>query len=319
MALVIVAVCCALVAAEVLMQLFATYALGRGRLMAHDRTVGWRVQPDLNVTRRNPEGEPWTVRTNACGLRTACDWPPDAERRLLVVGDSFAFGEGVSIESRFDVLLAQLRPQEAIVNIGVMGYGTDQQIVSARPFVSRLRPGDIVLVLVYGNDLYDILRKRFAGRPKPWFERDGTTVAEHSPVFSGLDSLRDRSYIAALLGTLTEREQASYSTGEIEESIALFLAMLNEEIDRWLSKDLAVVLVRHGMENVTAGRPEQVEQRLAVAWQALCRRDGVRCTDLDSTLAPADLQRDGHWNARGHRAVALQLQEVLEGVPPGVD
>ena len=314
-ALVIVAVSCAVVAAEIIIQLLATYALGRGRLMEYDRTLGWRVQPNLNVTRRNPEGEPWTVRTNACGLRTACDWPPDAERRLLVLGDSFAFGEGVSIESRFDVLVAQRRPAEAIVNIGAMGYGTDQQIVAARPFVSRLRPGDVVLVVVYGNDFYDILRQRFAGRPKPWFERDGMRVLEHPPVFSGLDFLRDRSYLAALLGTLTEREQASYSTGEIEASIALFLAMLNGEIDRWLSKGLSVVLVRHGMEHVTSGRPAQVERQLGEAWQALCARAaGVHCTDLDSTLSPEDLQRDGHWNARGHQAVALHLHQVLDAV-----
>ena len=67
-------------------------------------------------------------------------------------------GEGVQLQNRFDLILLQRIPKMSVVNIGVPGYGTDQQVLRAQQQLPYLRRGDIVLMLFYGNDLHDVAR-----------------------------------------------------------------------------------------------------------------------------------------------------------------
>jgi len=305
-----------LLLSEGAVQSVMTYVLGRGRLFERDASVGWKVRANLDVTRRNPEGRQWNIKTGPCGLRSGCDWRANAIHRLLVLGDSFAFGEGIAVEDRFDTELARHQPDWSIVNLGVMGYGTDQELVAARAFTGRLRANDTVLVLVYGNDFFDILRKRFAGRSKPWFELTGIEIVEHPPAFSWLDRVRDQSYIAAALSRFAEPAREDYSNGEREKGISLFQAMLDREIAGLTERGVKVVLARHGMWLVTEGASTHVRERLANAWDALCADRA--CLDLDPALASVESQADGHWNAEGHRVVGELLARVFDGVRPHV-
>src|SRR2546426_1231788 len=120
---------CFVVFLEFVLQEFVTYALGQGRLFSQDPVVGWSVRKNLDLIRRDPAGKKWDVKTGECGYRGPCDWSSEADRRLLALGDSFAFGEGVSLEERFDSHLTRALPRWSIVNLGVMGYGTDQEIL----------------------------------------------------------------------------------------------------------------------------------------------------------------------------------------------
>lgn len=296
---------------EVSAHMFVTYALGGRHVVEPHPVVGWTTRAGLNITRRNSEGEFWNIRTAACGMRGPCDWPANAGRRLLIVGDSFAFGEGVALERRFDSELVRADPRWSGVNVGVMGFGTDQQILAARPFVARLDRTDVVLWLVHGTDFSDILRKRFVGRAKPWFERAGAGAVEHPPAFTWFDFLRHRSYVAALAAVAAARFEAEYPAEDMEEAILLLEAMVSREADRWRQKGLQIVLARHGMNLVTGGRGAAVQRRLGTMWGVLCDR-GPYCTDLDSVLSDeGSFLADGHWNARGHQAVARRLQQVL--------
>ncbi len=102
-------------------------------------------------------------------MRSPSVWDPNAQTRVLIVGDSFAFGEGVNIDDRFDLIIRRQNPAVSIVNVGVMGYGTDQQMIAARPYLRTLRADDILIVLTHQSDFFDILRRKFSGRSKPWF------------------------------------------------------------------------------------------------------------------------------------------------------
>jgi len=71
---------------------------------------------------------------------------------VLVLGDSFAFGEGVALERRFDRLVQAKHPSWSAVNLGVMGYGTDQQLIAARRRTGELQSGDAIVLLTYRNN-----------------------------------------------------------------------------------------------------------------------------------------------------------------------
>jgi hypothetical protein len=90
----------------------------------------------------------------------------------LVLGDSLAFGEGVEIKDRFDVKLRSALPGTRIINTGTMGYGTDQEYLVFQNWKHLLEPGDVVLIVLNESDYFDVLRRRFLGRAKPYVEEN---------------------------------------------------------------------------------------------------------------------------------------------------
>src|SRR4029077_17574511 len=74
----------------------------RDRLFRSDAQTGWSNAPNLLTTRINAAGEEWSIRTDQNGQRLIAQ-DPRARRRILILGDSLSFGEGIDIEDRFEV------------------------------------------------------------------------------------------------------------------------------------------------------------------------------------------------------------------------
>jgi lysophospholipase L1-like esterase len=95
---------------------------------------------------------------------------PKDHFRLVVLGDSIAFGWGVDDDdtfcSRLEQMLADKVPgrKVEVVNTGVSGYDTEQEAALFERFGARLQP-DLVLVAFYYNDLFPYLRPDKGGSP----------------------------------------------------------------------------------------------------------------------------------------------------------
>jgi lysophospholipase L1-like esterase len=109
------------------------------------------------------------AKINALGLRGQ-DFPtekPANTSRILFVGDSFTFGEGVQDDEPFaSVLQERLRSEVEdgerryqVINAGVSGYNTKDEVQNLRMKWLDLEPDTVVLVF-YLNDAYD--ESRFA-------------------------------------------------------------------------------------------------------------------------------------------------------------
>jgi hypothetical protein len=173
-----------------------------------DPDLGWTLKPDVAW----PVGSaPWEngLTTNAAGFRDA----PHAEAkapgayRIAVLGDSFVFGSGVAQDAILTRrLAAHLGPGFEIVNLGVPGYGTDQELLTLRRWGKKLSP-DLVLVGFFWNDLMENVSDRIYGLPKPRFTVEGGRLVPHPPAgfsapstFARLDaSLASRSHLWSLL------------------------------------------------------------------------------------------------------------------------
>src|SRR5207244_483904 len=84
------------------------------------------------ATLPQPGGGTYKLRTNQAGQRAQREFTrdkPEGKKRLLVCGDSFAAGQYVSNEDRFTELLERRLPDWEIINVGLEGTGTDQQLL----------------------------------------------------------------------------------------------------------------------------------------------------------------------------------------------
>jgi hypothetical protein len=139
-----------------------------------DQWKMWRIDPIhavglrpnvRNATVRGVSGEfAFQFSTNAQGLRM--DYELSAEtvpgvKRILIVGDSFAFGYGVqqteSFPARLQELLDPSRRRIEVINAGfASGFTLDTEYLFTREIGSRWHPGSVVVGLTLPNDLDDL-------------------------------------------------------------------------------------------------------------------------------------------------------------------
>ncbi len=118
----------------------------------HSPTRGWALKPGL---RELPVFDGKRLSTNSRGLRGAAEHDyegPAAEKRIVVLGDSFTFGEEVSDDETYAAQLARLLPDVEVLNLGVHGYGHDQMLLYLREEGVKYRP-DLVLLGFLPDDM----------------------------------------------------------------------------------------------------------------------------------------------------------------------
>ena len=127
-------------AAEAALRLYASYVAKPARLFRSDAQTGWSNRPNLLTTLINAAGEAWSVRTDENGQRLIAQ-ANGSRRRILILGDSLSFGEGIDIKDRFDVKMLSSLPGVRVINTGTMGYGTDQEYVAFQNWKHLLAAG----------------------------------------------------------------------------------------------------------------------------------------------------------------------------------
>ncbi len=107
---------------------------------------------------------------------------PRGTVRVLLLGDSTAWGWGVDDEQAFAHLVEEQLEVE-VINLAVPGYSTDQQVLQLERDGWAWAP-DLVLLAVVHNDLVGVRHPEFHGMRKPLFTRakDGTWTLTNSPV-----------------------------------------------------------------------------------------------------------------------------------------
>jgi carbamoyltransferase len=148
-------------------------------LFEYHPVLGYRFVPGLRA-RVPHEGGGYLVRANAAGFRSEHEFtparPPGAFR-VLLFGDSFTAGDGVSNRDRYgDVLERQLSGVQ-LFNFGLPGSGTDQQYLAWREMAHGIEHDLLVLAVQVENI------RRVAARYRI-FENEGREVVLAKPYFT---------------------------------------------------------------------------------------------------------------------------------------
>lgn len=127
----------------------------------HDRVLGWRNKAGAHGQFVGPVPFPVEFRThvriNSLGFRGGeiPDVPPGG-KRVVVIGDSQVAGFEVPERQTYEALLQRrltnaLGVPVQVINAGVRGYGTDQELLEYEKQIRQLHP-DIVVLHFSAND-----------------------------------------------------------------------------------------------------------------------------------------------------------------------
>ena len=148
-----------------------------------DPNLGWKLTPGAS-------GE-WTVegasfvQVNSDGLRDRehTKAKPPNTLRVAVLGDSFTEAVQVPVEQTFGSKLEQKlgnceavkgRKKVEVINFGVQGYGTAQELIMLRKKVWDYSPDIVILAFYIGNDVINNSPKLESERYRPFFAYDAS-------------------------------------------------------------------------------------------------------------------------------------------------
>ena len=154
------------------------------RLFQYHPTIGYHFIPGLKA-RVSHEGGGYLFRTNSAGFRCRHDFAAprqDGTRRVLLFGDSYTAGDGVSDGKRYGDVLEELRPELEVFNFGLSGSGTDQQYLIFKEMAATL-DYDIVVIGVLVENI-----RRVAARYRPSATGEGDEVLLAKPYYSLTES-----------------------------------------------------------------------------------------------------------------------------------
>lgn len=275
---------------------------------------GWTLRPSLDRPSYHGHGR---LSSDARGVRGARDLPlarvPE-RRRIVVLGDSYTFGEEVSDDETYAARLEALLPGTDVLNLGVHGYGHDQMLLYLREDGIRYQP-DLVLLGFVAMDMPRNLLG-FRDYAKPWFTpSDGRLVLRGTPVPRPEEILAAegrRSRFLDLVGMLSARVRQRSSSSE---RITAALLAETARTARWAGATPVFVYLPVGGE-LQPGPPLPEERFLL----AEAGRLGVAAT----SLRPLFLERIAggatfrsqrrpavHWGPEEHRLAAEGIAALL--------
>jgi lysophospholipase L1-like esterase len=236
------------------------------------------------------------VRQNSLGFRDV-EWGEKTRRRLAVVGDSFVWGYDAEQDERLTARLQEWLQEWQVMNLGVTGYGTDQEYLLSRMFLFRLQPDVVVLVHSPNDSRDNKTNQRYGPYYKPYFDKSGGSLrlagvpvpqplqyryAAHPTLFWS----RLTRTLAAL--ALAPREPVVRVDDPTED-----LLLAERRLVRLLGSKFAVGFVE---------RNEPLE--------AACLRAGIPIIHFAG--AAKYPEPGNHWTPDGHAEVARRLLDRLQ-------
>lgn len=300
-----------------------------------DARLPYRLRPNVDTIARGVR-----VRTNSLGLRgpEVSRRPPPGVHRILVLGDSVAFGYRLEREQAFPFRLERELERRSggryeVVNAAVEGYNTENELAVLERLGLSLSPETVVLAFNlndfdYGpvmgplgvlttdrsqrvsrfspanlSEFYLLLRWLGALALHAW---RGSPTAVEGGAESGPFSRFDR-YVSAL--------RKRYYASPSDERWATMVSSL-ERIARLCRERgirLVVAILPDG-DQIGVAHPDLTPQRRLAE---ICQRLELECLDLYPRFA-SRAKREGdlyldimHPDAEGHEIIARSLAEAL--------
>ena len=262
-----------------------------------------------------PPDQRMVYRINSIGMRGPDRFPDNSDDvvRIMVLGDSFAFGEGVALDEAFPSRLESSLQEQApagvryqVLNVALSGYGTAGELLRLHHYSPLVRPHAVVVAFTLNDPIPD--------SDMVPFEDDLMNR------MAGASS--DRGSASALYNLISARRTNRLRTSEVEAWYRSFY--VEERADRWdrASGELAAMAAycrEHDIALTVAVLPlihrlnDHPFTDIHNLITGFCRDHGIQVVDMLPVLKGIPDQElwvhptDHHPNARAHGMMAEAL------------
>jgi hypothetical protein len=256
--------------------------------------------------------------------------------RVIVLGDSIAFGLDVGDEETFPSLMDARHNGLEVLNLAVQGYGPDQQLLALVNEGLGHRPHVAILAFCIANDFAEATLPvaLYDGRtPKPRFRLEGDRLVledallrrspaeaivqwlgDQSHVFNRLRIARPRSTSASPVHWRQRKQAAMADEVHVLHLTTALVARMNEACRQRGVSLLVAVFPSRGTYRAGSWLVDRFVGSL--------ERRGIRSVDMAHRFRERDLRPEmiflddlGHLNPRGHAVASEILEREVMGIP----
>jgi len=265
----------------------------------YDKVKGWNVKPNVKIF------NPWngkTLNTNSKGVRGIREYSYKRKGgigRIVLIGDSFTFGEENSDNEIVSYFLDRKLPNYEVVNLGVHGYGPDQMYLKLRDEGIKYSPDIVILLYISGDTDRNILSFRDYAKSRFILNKKGELVLTNVPVPTPYDIInkdKKRFYLWEFLKLIIFRFREI--RGEVDREKIVLAVEIIKEMNRLCAEnnikfivcstdhdydDVLDILIKYGIIVIELKIPDSIDKRIFA----------------------------GHWLPDGHRLVSELLYKEL--------
>jgi hypothetical protein len=270
-------------------------------LYDYDETLGWT--PPKNTTRLyKGANRTITVTHNSDGFRGP-EPIENGKPNVIFLGDSFVWGYDVEASERFTEKFQAKHPEWNVYNVGVCGYGTDQEYLLLQEVFEKYKPYMVILIFCTDNDVEDnSLNMRYGGFYKPYYsieaapnmKLNGVPVPRSEKVLRSEYPMLFGPYVTrALLRAYCKKTAPALVKQERNPTTLLLQYMRNLVFSKG-------AFFAMGVQDGSRF-PELMD---------FLRRCGI--THVELTTAEKYPGLGGHWTPEGHTFVCNQIDLLLQ-------
>jgi len=278
-------------------------------------TRGWTLRPNL----RDVPFRGTIVNSNSKGIRGRTEFAyekPPGVTRIVVLGDSFTFGEEVGDDETYAHHLQALLPGSEVLNLGVHGYGHDQMLLYLKEEGLKYDP-DIVLLGFMPDDMErNVLSFRDYAKPR-FAVREGRLELTTGPVPRPEETLAAEKWRSKFLDLLTmARSRYEWRSGRTsavtKELTAAILDEMKSSIEAAGARPAFAYLPVYG----EIPRTEEGMTSRERAFFAYGRERGIASLYIQPAFrakarAGVKFKTAGHWGPLEHQTAAEGLRGEL--------
>jgi len=269
----------------------------------HDDHLGWIPIPN---SEGNFEGSiPIHLKHNSMGFRDE-EYGTKRKKRIAFLGDSFVWGYDCDQGQRFTDLLKKEYPNIEILNLGVSGFGTDQEYLLLKKNFDAIAPDLVFLLMEDGDNTYDN-RQNFVYNAyfKPYY-----TVSEG---------------VLTLKGIPVPKSIAAHIKTNIFFRSSYFLRYLFIGITPFFKKYQHDFVDPDPTPKILETLKRFLEERNVPLWigfiedneelRSMCENLGVPCLNLVLDKKDLKLRFPGlgqHWTAEGHKQISKRITNAFK-------
>lgn len=281
----------------------------------------------------------YIFNTNSQGFRGLKEYKiekRDDVKRIIVLGDSVALGHGVADDETFSFVLEKMLNEKGIksevINMGVSGFGTAEELIQYENLSKNYRP-DVIILSYFPNDpynnavsgLYKLINSRLIKDNNSYEPalriRDNLNrlpfynfLAQHSHLLNFLRNYFSQQYIKKLgrARNVWEGNPDNPDDHIENEYLELTAALLNRFKEVCANDKVKLIFLDIPQKNLKSNFPYRLvteDDDSKIVSIAPAMLEEIRSDSNNNN--PLWYEVDGHPTANGHALIAKELYRHL--------